>query len=76
MADIHSVTAEIRRGKKEGKTTGQHLLRRVAIRNHWRKYNGLPYSKGGHKELVMIFMHEVLCDSEHESKMIRELIRR
>jgi len=33
MADIQSVTAEIRRGKKEEETTGQ-------------KYNGLPYSIG------------------------------
>jgi len=36
MADIHSATAELRRGKKkkeEEETTGQ-------------KYNGLPYSIG------------------------------
>jgi len=38
MADIQSVTAEIRRGKKiEEETTGQ-------------KYNGLPITMGGHNK--------------------------
>jgi len=44
MADIQSVTAEIRREKKKERkkkiqeTTGQ-------------KYNGLPYSIGGHNKI-------------------------
>jgi len=39
MVDIQSATAEIRRGKKEEEK-----------RNHRTKYNGLPYSQGGHNK--------------------------
>jgi len=46
MVDIQFPTAEIRRGKKrrkkiEEETTGQ-------------KYNGLSYSLGGHKKMMLI----------------------
>jgi len=39
MADIHSATAEIRRGKKRKKE-------RKKEETTWQKYNGLPYSIG------------------------------
>jgi len=45
MADIQSVTAEIRRGKKK-----KEERRR---RKHRAKYNGLPYSIGDHKYYVI-----------------------
>jgi len=43
MVDIHSVTAEIRRGKKERK--------KIEEETTGKKYNGLPYyiTKGGLK---------------------------
>jgi len=44
MVDIHSATAEIRRGKKRRKKRDR--------RNHRAKDNGLPYSIGDHKEEV------------------------
>jgi len=43
MVDIQSVTAEIRRGKKEEE-------RRTKKETRGRKYNGLPYSTGGHNK--------------------------
>jgi len=44
MVDIQSVTAEIRRGKKEERKKGEQTT--------GQKYNGLPYSIRGHEQLV------------------------
>jgi len=59
MVDIHSATAEIRRGKKERRrrkkekeTTGQ-------------KYNGLPY-RGHEKLTVMTYVQSVHHWHEHK----------
>jgi len=47
MVDIQSPTAENRRGKKKKK-------RRKKIETARQKYNGLPYSIGGHKKTANI----------------------
>jgi len=41
MVDVHSATAEIRRGKKK-----ERRNKKKDRRNHRAKYDGLPYSIG------------------------------
>jgi len=44
MADIHSATDEIRRGKEEERKKERKKEGKKERRNHRAKYNGVPYS--------------------------------
>jgi len=55
MVDIQSVTAEIRRGKKE-------LRKKEEETTVW-KYNGLPYSIGDHNNSISCTTSQSLADA-------------
>jgi len=50
MADIQSATAEIRRGKE------RRYIDKKKEETTRQKYNGLPYSIGGHKKRKVVYV--------------------
>jgi len=50
VADIQSATAEIRRGKKEGRRRKKKKKEETTGRKH----NGLPYYKGGRNKVSIL----------------------